>query len=174
MPTAGDSKSPVWQGPNMKMTFLEHVNVTFTAIRRWILVQFQDAVLVGILWLAGLWLLDVPFAPLWAFLGFIFQFIPHLGAILSLIGPAASAAIAGGWTQMSYVLMLYAGIVMIDGFVLQPLLMKRSARVPVWASILTPILLALLFNVWGLFLAPLLLAVIYAYREKKNIEKADG
>jgi predicted PurR-regulated permease PerM len=69
--------------------------------------------------------------------------------------------------------MLYAGIAVVDGFLLQPYLMKRVARVPMWASILTPIVLGILIPFWGVLLAPPLLAVVYAYKawhEKKLAE----
>jgi predicted PurR-regulated permease PerM len=75
---------------------------------------------------------------------------------------------ADGWVGLIYVFILYAGIVVVDGFVLQPVLMKRTAKVPVWASILTPLLLGLIFNVWGFLLAPPLLAIVYAYRERRK------
>ncbi len=39
---------------------------------------------------------------------------------------------------------LYAVIVVLDGFLLQAYLMKRTARVPIWASIVTPIVLGIL------------------------------
>ena len=66
---------------------------------------------------------------------------------------------------MFYVLILYAVMVMTDGFVLQPLLMKRSARVPIFATIAAPFVLGSLLSFWGVVLSAPLLAVIYAYRE---------
>jgi predicted PurR-regulated permease PerM len=62
--------------------------------------------------------------------------------------------------------MLYAVIVIVDGFVLQPYLMKRTAKVPMWASILAPIVLGTLIPFWGFLLAPPLLAVVYAYKSR--------
>ena len=55
-------------------------------------------------------------------------------------------------------------IVVVDGLVLQPLIMRRTARVPIWASLIVPILLSLVFGFWGLLLAAPLLAVVFAYR----------
>ena len=152
------------------MAILEHLTVTWTGLKRWLLAQTQDAVVVGVLWLVGLLIIGVPLAPLWAFLGALLQFVPHLGTVLSLIGPAADAALNGGWKQMIYVLILYAIIVTVDGIVLQPVLMKRTAKVPIWASIFMPILLGLLFQFWGLLLAPPLLAIFYTYRERRKIK----
>ena len=95
-----------------------------------------------------------------------FQLVPVIGIIFGLVGPAAAAAVSGGVVRLSYVLILYAVIVMADGLVLQPVLMRRSARVPIWASIVTPLVLGSLLNVWGVLLSVPLLAIIYAYRER--------
>ena len=62
-----------------------------------------DSLLVGILWLAGLWLLHVPLAPLWAILGALAQFIPNIGGVLALVGPALSLLFAGrNWEQFGF------------------------------------------------------------------------
>ena len=93
------------------------------------------------------------------------QVVPHLGPVLGLMGPALAATLRwGDWEHPLYVLMLYAAIVVVDGFLLQPYIMKRVARVPMWASILAPIVLGILIPFWGVLLAPPLLAVVYAYK----------
>jgi predicted PurR-regulated permease PerM len=150
------------------MKFRDHVATTGTAVKRWLVAQSYDALAVGALWLAGLLLLRVPGAPLWAILAAALQFIPNFGGLIALIGPSAAAALAGGFERLLYVLILYAVIVTVDGFVLQPLFLKRTARVPIWASILAPLILGLLFSFWGVLLAAPLLAVIYAYRERSR------
>ena len=66
-----------------------------------------------------------------------------------------------------YVLILYAVIAIVDGFLLQPYIMKRTAKVPVWASILAPIVLGMVIPFWGVLLAPPLLAVLYAYKARQ-------
>ncbi|NLT34222.1 MAG: AI-2E family transporter [Acidobacteria bacterium] len=142
------------------------------ALGRWLLVQAQDALLVGVMWLVGLLVIDVPLAPLWALLATLFQFIPHFGTLLALPGPALAAAARQGWVGMGYVFLLYAGIVVIDGLVLQPLLMKRTAKVPLWASIVVPLVMGAAFNIWGLLLSPPLLAVFYGWRAKRKARGA--
>jgi predicted PurR-regulated permease PerM len=145
----------------------EHVRLTTGALKDWFIAQCQDSLAVGILWFIGLHFIRVPLAPLWAILAAALQFIPHLGPALGLLGPVLSAAIARhDWQHPFYVLLLYAGIALLDGFLLQPYLMKRTAKVPVWASILVPIVLGFIIPFWGVLLAPPLLAVVYAYRER--------
>jgi predicted PurR-regulated permease PerM len=150
------------------MDFRDHVNTTSDALKRWLLATGQDALAVGLMWLVGLLLIGVPWAPFWALLGAACQFVPHFGPVLALIGPAIAAAISGGGMRFIYVLMLYAVIALAEGLVLQPYFMKRTARVPIWASLLTPIVLGLFFSFWGVLLAPPLLAVIYAYRVRRQ------
>ncbi len=150
------------------MDFGEHFRVTGGALKNWFVAQLVDSLAVGLLWLTGLLILKVPGAPLWALLGAAFQFVPQIGAVLGVIGPALTAMFKwGDWEHPLYVLMLYAVIAIVDGFVLQPYIMKRTARVPVWASILAPIVLGMIIPFWGVLLAPPLLAVLYAYKARQ-------
>jgi predicted PurR-regulated permease PerM len=145
----------------------EHVRITSGALKNWLIAQAQDSLAVGLLWLIGLYLLKVPWAPVWALLAACLQVVPHFGPVLGMIGPVLAAAFKwGGWEHPLYVLILYAVIAVVDGFVLQPYIMKRTAKVPIWASILTPLVLGFLIPFWGVLLAPPLLAVVYAYKAR--------
>jgi predicted PurR-regulated permease PerM len=151
----------------------QHVRLTGGALKNWVIAQVQDSIAVGILWLAGLHILQVPWAPLWAGLGAMLQLVPHLGPALGMVGPVLTATLHWkDWEHPLYVLMLYAGIVVVDGLLLQPYLMKRTAKVPMWASILAPVVLGVLIPFWGVLLAPPLLAVVYAY--KAHLASPDG
>lgn len=152
----------------------EHLQTTASALGHWAVAQMQDSLAVGLLWLLGLWMIHVPWAPLWALLAAVLQIIPHFGPILGLLGPVLSAALRwGDWQHPLYVLVLYAVIVVVDGFVLQPYIMRRVARVPVWLSILAPLVLGFVIPFWGVLLAPPLLAVVYAYKARLSA-KASG
>ena len=147
----------------------QHLRLTGSALKHWFIAQLQDSLCVGILWLIGLYVIGVPLAPLWALLGALFQFVPQIGAVLGLVGPGLAAAFKwGDWQHPLYVLILYAVIAMVDGFVLQPYLLKRTAKIPMWASILGPIVLGIVIPFWGVLLAPPLLAVIYAYKARQE------
>ncbi len=148
--------------------FGEHFRITGGALKNWFVAQLEDSLAVGLLWLIGLYIIGVPAAPLWALLGALFQFVPQIGAVLGVIGPALTAMFKwGDWEHPLYVLMLYAVIAIVDGFLLQPYIMKRTAKVPVWASILAPIVLGMIIPFWGVLLAPPLLAVLYAYKARQ-------
>jgi predicted PurR-regulated permease PerM len=152
----------------MPMTLGDHVRTTSGALKNWFFAQTQDALAVAALWLVGLLILHVPLWFVWTPLAFVFQYIPHYGPILSLVGPALAAGLSGGWLRFLYVLILYVVIVIVDGFVLQPMLMKRAAKVPVWASIIIPLVMGFVIPFWGLLLAPPLLAVFFTYWNKRK------
>jgi predicted PurR-regulated permease PerM len=147
----------------------EHFHITGTALKNWIVAQAQDSLAVGVMWTIGLSIIHVPWAPFWGFLAAVLQFIPHFGPVLGTIGPVLAAALRwGDWEHPLYVLICYAVIVVVDGLVLQPYLMRRTAKVPIWASIVVPIVLGIVWPFWGILVAPPLLAVIYAYKARQR------
>ncbi len=150
------------------MDLRDHVELTAGALKRWFVATCYDALAVGSIWLVGLLILRVPWAPFWAFLGGAFQFIPNVGPVFALIGPAIAAAVSGGFMRFIYVLILYAVVVVVDGLVLQPVFMKRNARVPIWASLTVPLLLGFTLGFWGVLIAAPLLSVIFTYRRRQQ------
>lgn len=156
------------------MQFSRHINITGGALRNWFVAQCYDSICVGLMWWGGLTYLHVPWAPFWAVLASLFQFIPHFGPVLTFIGPAVAAVIGGGLDSFLWVLGLYGVIIIVDGLILQPIIMRRTAKVPIWASLMVPILLSLMLGFWGVLLAAPLLAVIFAYRAiaKKRAQDA--
>jgi len=162
-----------WSASNLRVDFVDHLKVTSSALKGWLIVQSCDALIVGLMWLIGLEIIRVPLAPLWAVLGGALQFVPHFGPVIALIAPAIVGGLSGGWMRLIYVLILYAVIAVTDGLVLQPYLMKRTVKVPIWASIFTPIVLGFVIPFWGVLLAPPLLAIIYTYKAKASGPAAD-
>ena len=154
------------------MDFRSHVQTTASALKNWFIATLQDAAAVAAMWLIGLLILRVPLAPVWAVIGGACQFIPNFGPLIAVIGPALTTFFASPSDRLMhllYVFILYAVIAALDGLVLQPYLMKRSNRVPIWASILAPIVLGFIIPFWGVLLAPPLLAIIYALRKPRQV-----
>lgn len=151
------------------MIFRHHLDLTFGALKRWFIAQCYDSVIVGVMWLAALWFLHVPLALLWALLGGALQFVPNFGPVLALAGPAMALLFSGAkWERFLGLLIAYALIAVSDGLFLQPYLMRRHNRVPVWASIVVPLVLGVIIPFWGVLLAPPLLAVIYAHARSRT------
>src|SRR3954465_2650827 len=156
----------------MPHPILHHARTTGSALKNWFVAQCYDALAVAAMWLIGLLIIRVPFAPLWALLGGAFQFVPQLGAVLGLAGPALALFFGNidhlRWEPFLELLILYALIVVIDGLWLQPYIMRRTVKVPIWASILAPIVLGIIIPLWGVFLPPPLFAVLYTSRRKNQ------
>jgi predicted PurR-regulated permease PerM len=96
------------------------------------------------------------------------QFIPNFGVAISVIGPAISGALSDDSMRFFYVLMLFAVIVVVDGLLLQPYLMRRTAKVPFWASLVVPVVMGIIIPIWGVVLAPPMLAVFYAFKRRNQ------
>jgi predicted PurR-regulated permease PerM len=147
-----------------KSSSMDTVKTAGGALLGWWRAVTLDALIVGVLWFIGLELMHVPFAPMWALLGGILQFIPTYGGMIALIGPVLSVAFSGHdeW-RLGLVLGLYGVIVLLEGLVIGPYVLHRTTRVPWWASFLGPIVLGILIPFWGVLLAPPLLAVVFAF-----------
>ena len=141
------------------------------ALLNWWRAATLDALIVGGLWFLGLELLHVPWAPLWAVIGALCQFIPGFGGALALIGPVLSTVLSvhteDDWYRLGYVLGLYGLIAVLEGLVIGPYILHRTTRVPWWAALLGPIVLGILIPPWGVLIAPPLLAVLYAFRRPR-------
>lgn len=149
------------------MNFGDHIRTTSGALKSWAIAQFQDSLAVGVLWLIGLYILHIPLAPMWAVIAAVLQIVPHFGPVLGLLGPVLTATIRWmDWEHPLGVLGLYAVVAVLDGLLLQPFIMRKTAKVPLWASVLSPIVLGIIWPFWGVLVAPPLLAVLYAYRAR--------
>jgi predicted PurR-regulated permease PerM len=140
-----------------------------TALINWWRAVSIEALCVAVLWWIGLALLRIPLAPVWALIGGLMTFVPNFGGVITVIFPVMMVLFSGhDMYRLGLVLGLYAIIVVIDQLLLQPLLLKRVTRIPIWASIFVPILMGIVIPFWGVLLGPPLLAVIYAFRKPKE------
>jgi predicted PurR-regulated permease PerM len=145
-----------------------HLRTAGTALVNWWRAVTIEGLCVALLWLIGLLLLHVPLAPVWALVAGLMTLVPNFGGVIALLGPAFSILVSQpSMYRLCILLGLYAVIVVIDQLLLQPLIMKRVTRVPVWASILAPIVLGIVIPFWGILLAPPLLAIVYAFRRPR-------
>jgi predicted PurR-regulated permease PerM len=152
--------------------FRTHARTAGTALFNWWKAVTLEALCVAVLWLVGLLLLKIPLAPLWAIIGGLMTFVPNFGGVITVIFPVLMVLFSGhDMYRLGFVLGLYALIVVVDQLVLQPVLLKRVSRIPIWASIIVPIALGIIIPFWGVLLGPPLLALIYAFRKPKGREQ---
>jgi len=145
-----------------------HLRTAGKALVNWWRAVTIEGLCVAVLWLIGLLLLRVPLAPVWALVAGLMTLVPNFGGVIALLGPAFSILVTQpSMYRLCILLGMYAVIVVLDQLLLQPLILKRVTRVPVWASILAPIVLGIVIPFWGILLAPPLLAVVYAFRRPR-------
>ena len=89
--------------------------------------QVVIAVAVGGMVYVGLAIVGLPFAGVIGLLAGLLNVIPYLGTIVPVI-PALVVALAGGWWQVVFVLVVFVVANQIDNHVLTPLVLSRSTR----------------------------------------------
>ncbi len=148
-----------------------HLRTAGGALVGWWRATTLDALCVGLMWFVGLYFIHVPWAPLWALVAAVCQFVPGIGTALSVCGPAIAAFFASldtDYDKLWWTLGLYGFIAIVDGLLIQPLLLKRETLVPWWAAMLGPIVGGILLPPWGALIAPPVLAVIFAFRRRNT------
>ena len=124
----------------------------------WLLGQSVDMALVGLFTFAGLHLLGVHLALALAVLAGLFTFVPYFGAIAAAV-PAMLVALEGGWQAALWVLLLFIVAHTIEGYLVSPLVQRRTVHMPPALTILSMTILGTLAGGLGLVLAAPLAAI---------------
>ena len=130
------------------------------ALRGWMVGTGISMTIIGVGTTLGLWALGIPgFVALGVIAGLL-QFIPNIGPLLSAV-PAVALALMAEPSKVIWVLLLYAGIQLVETNAITPLIMKKIIDVPPALSLLFQALMAIVFGFFGLLLAvPILAAII--------------
>jgi len=130
----------------------EVAQVVEQALRRWLLSRLLAMSIVGSVTALGLWLLGIQLALTLGLLSGILTFIPYVGAIVSLV-PALLLALTQGTLAAAYVVLLYVGVHVLEGYLVTPLIEQKAVQLPPALSIASQVLLWTLAGAWGLALA---------------------
>lgn len=127
-------------------------------LRSWLVGQLIRIVLMGVcVWLA-LYLLGIPGAFLLGAQAGASNFVPYLGPILAGI-PIGLVAMPLGLSKMIWAVGIYTAIQSIEGYVIGPLIQRRTAQLsPAW-TLVAIVLFGSLFGALGIALALPLFAV---------------
>ena len=117
------------------------------------------ALIQSALSLVGLVIIDVPFAPLWAFV-VLFLAIIQLPPIL-ILGPIAAYVFSYADTTPAVIFAIYATIVSMSDAFLKPLLLGRGVDIPMLVILLGAIGGMIMSGVIGLFVGAVVLALSY-------------
>lgn len=134
-------------------------------LRSWIGAQLMAMAIVGLLTGAGLWLAGIPLALLLGLIAAILAFIPNIGPIIAFI-PALLLAFPMGLAAMAWVIAIYAGVQLLESYIITPLIQQEKVSLPAILVIGIQILFGVLFGLLGLSMAmPLAAAAMTLVRE---------
>jgi predicted PurR-regulated permease PerM len=135
-------------------------------VGRYLRMLFLVNMCYGIAVAVGLWLIGVPSAIMWGFLGFALRFLPYLGPWMSAAMPIlVSLAVFEGWTQPLLVMGMYVVYELLLNNVAEPLLYSGSIGVSSVAVILAAIFWTWIWGPIGLVLAmPLTVCLVVMSR----------
>jgi predicted PurR-regulated permease PerM len=136
----------------------EVLSVIEDALRRWLIGRFGLMLINGALTALGLWVLRVPLAFTLGLLAGLLNFVPNFGPWIAAI-PAVLIAFLQGPRQALSVGVLYLVLQSADGYLLTPLVDRRSVELPPVLTITAQVLLGLAFGFIGILLASPLTAV---------------
>lgn len=142
---------------------------TSRVLRRWMLGRLVSMTVVGLVTWAGLAIFGVPMAFALGLLAGVLGFVPNIGPIASAV-PALLIAATMGLPSVAYVGGLYLAINLVDGYVLTPMIEKRSTATPPALVLIAQLVFGALWGVLGLTLATPLLAVIVVLVHKLYVE----
>jgi predicted PurR-regulated permease PerM len=103
----------------------------------------------------------------------LLEFIPNIGPILAAV-PAILLALLQSPTLALYVLLLYVGIQMAEGYVIYPLIQERAVSLPPALVLGGQILLGVLAGFIGLLVATPLLVCLMVLIQKLYVEDTLG
>jgi predicted PurR-regulated permease PerM len=135
-----------------------------SAIWYWMLGRVFSMVTLGVMTGLGLWLIGVPLPVALGFLAGIMTFIPYIGSIVSAI-PSILIAASIDLSLAIYVIVLYVGVHLTEGYILVPLVQRRVVHLPPALTLSAQLILGVLAGFLGLLLAtPLVAATLVIVR----------
>lgn len=136
-------------------------------MRRLMAGRLVGMVFEGVVTWFMLWVYGVPMAALLGILTGLLAFIPNLGALIAgalmiLVG------FSGGTDMGLYTILVYFIVQTFDGWVVIPLIAKKTVDLAPALVLAAQLIMGLLFGVLGLFLADPLLAMVKVALERRS------
>lgn len=149
------------------------IDALATTLRRWLGAQLITMVALGIASGIGLSLLGIPLAFALGLLAGLLLFVPYLGSIASAI-PALLIAVTVSPMHVLYVMLLYVGIHLAEGYLLSPLLQRRAVDTPALLVLGSQLIAGALWGILGLMFATPIVATVMVVVRMLYVEDTLG
>lgn len=151
--------------PGSRERAREVLDALGSTLRRWLLGRIVSMSAVGLVTTLGLWVIGIPLPITLGLIAGLLGFVPNIGPIVSAV-PAVLLAVTVGPLHVVYVLVLYVGINLADGYGLTPWIQKKAVAVPPALIITGQVIAGALWGVLGvMFATPLLACLVVLVRE---------
>ena len=139
----------------------------------WLLGKAMSMLIVGVVTSAGLSMLGVPLALILGIIAGLLDFVPYLGPIMAGV-PAVLIAFSISPDLALYTVLLFVGVQLVEGYVLQPLIESRAVDLPPALVIVMQLVFGTLFGFAGVALATPLAAGLAVLVKMLYIEDVLG
>ncbi|XYJ09463.1 AI-2E family transporter [Telluria sp. B2] len=139
----------------------------------WLLGKSISMLIVGVATSVGLGLLGVPLGLLLGIIAGLLDFVPYLGPIMAGV-PAVLIAFSISPDLALYTILLFAGVQLVEGYLLQPLIESRAVDLPPALTIVMQLVFGTLFGFAGVALATPLAAALKVLVQMLYVEDVLG
>ncbi|MBW3542880.1 MAG: AI-2E family transporter [Planctomycetes bacterium] len=130
----------------------EVIEAVGTTLRWWMAGKLCSMAIVGLLIGIGLWIIGIKLALVLALVAMVLELVPNFGPLIAAV-PAVLLSLLDKGTSVWAVVGLYAGVQMVESYLLLPLIQRRTVYLPPAVTILALILLGWLGGVLGVLVA---------------------
>jgi predicted PurR-regulated permease PerM len=151
------------------------INDASARLSRFFVSQFAVNFGVGVLIFAGLKIIGLPSAPLWATLTVVMRFVPYVGVwLVAILATVLAAAVSPGWSLMLMTLGLFLLVEIVVAELVEPQLYGHNTGLSPLAVVVAAIFWSWLWGPVGLVVStPLTLCLVVAGRHVKALSLLD-
>lgn len=130
------------------------------ALKLWLRGVLVDMAFVGVMTGLGAWVIGLPSPLALGLIAALFDFVPFVGPLASVI-PGVLLAIPKGPQTIAWTLAMYLAVQQLEGNVIYPFVQKRSVNLPPVLSLVAVLAFGVLVGPLGVVLATPMLVVLY-------------
>jgi predicted PurR-regulated permease PerM len=153
--------------------FDEAYERTGRSLRKWVGGILVSMTIMGVLAAAGLWIAGINDWLLLGLLTFLGTFVPYVGAVASAV-PGLLIAVSQSPRHLLYALAVYLGVHLVEGYLVQPLVMKRAVEIKPALLLVGQGVMAAIFGIAGTIVATPMLVCAQAMVEDLWVERKLG